>query len=36
MTDTLLLVGICFAALWLLACLFGEVCDLAVYWWQKR
>lgn len=22
--------------LWLIACFFGEVCDLLIFWWQKR
>lgn len=24
------------ATLWIVTCLFGDVCDLLVYWWQKR
>lgn len=34
-TAILILVAV-FAALWIWTCLCGEVCDLLIFWWQKR
>lgn len=36
MIEAIPIIAIVAAVLWIVACLFGEVCDLLIFWWQKR